>query len=292
MNLSSRLQRFRGTAKFGWVGAMVTLLIWAAHPALAQDASAWSTSHKSQARLLAGGGSGDMRLAALEFAMEQGFKTYWRHPGESGLPPSFDWSGSSNVERVEVLWPAPHRYEDASGVAYGYSGSLILPLKVTAKDAAQPVRLTGRVDYGVCRDICIPAHAELDLLLPTGGTAERPRIEAALAQVPIQVPVGAPGPLSVLGVQVEGPDRIQVRVRAPEGSEPVLFAEVPEGWYVDPSPRMTRSAPTQGEPSGTFTVSVLERPAEIAAAVPLRLTLVAGERAIDTVVDLPASALK
>lgn len=271
---------------------MVAALVMTSAIAFGQDVSAWSSSHKSQARLLAGGGTAETRLAALEFVMEHGFKTYWRHPGESGLPPSFDWSASANVERVEVLWPAPHRFKDAIGFAYGYSGSLILPLRVVAKDPDRPVRLAGRVDYGVCREICIPAHAELDLPLPAGRTDESPRIEAALAKVPTELAIGATGPLAVLGVDIESPDRIQVRIRAPEGSEPVLFVEAPDGWYLDPAEQISRAGGADTAGSGSFTVSVAERPAEITAAIPVRLTLVAGGQSIETTVSLPATSLR
>ena len=71
-----------------------------------------------------GGEAGGARLAAVEIALDRGFKTYWRHPGEAGLPPAFDWSGSANLAAVEVLWPAPRRFQDAGGVSYGYEGGV------------------------------------------------------------------------------------------------------------------------------------------------------------------------
>src|SRR5690349_11425297 len=58
----------------------------------------------SQVRLLSGGKQGEGWLSGIEIKLDQGFKTYWRNPGESGLPPSFDWSASENVEKVEVQW--------------------------------------------------------------------------------------------------------------------------------------------------------------------------------------------
>src|SRR3712207_2310915 len=84
----------------------------------------------SQVRLLSGGRQGETWLAGIQITLDAGFKTYWRNPGESGLPPSFDWSRSENVAGVEVRWPAPKRHEDAAGVAYVYGQKVVLPLVV------------------------------------------------------------------------------------------------------------------------------------------------------------------
>jgi DsbC/DsbD-like thiol-disulfide interchange protein len=108
--------------------------------AAAADASPWAAGLRARARLLAGGEGDGARLAAVEIAPDRGFKTYWRHPGESGLPPAFDWSGSTNLRAIEVLWPAPHRFEDAGGVSYGYDGGVVLPLRVRASGRGPPVR--------------------------------------------------------------------------------------------------------------------------------------------------------
>ncbi|HCX68676.1 MAG TPA: hypothetical protein DHK64_14410, partial [Rhodobiaceae bacterium] len=48
--------------------------------------------------------------AGLHLELSKGWKTYWRSPGEVGIPPSIDWAGSENIENVEFLWPAPERF--------------------------------------------------------------------------------------------------------------------------------------------------------------------------------------
>src|SRR5215210_2320813 len=122
-------------------------------PALAADASGWVEGHRSRIRLIAGEAAARERWAGIEIALDPGFKTYWRNPGESGLPPSFDWSRSANVETIELLWPAPTRLKDGGGVFYGYAGGFVFPVRVIPRDPNKPVRLTLTIDYGVCKDI-------------------------------------------------------------------------------------------------------------------------------------------
>jgi DsbC/DsbD-like thiol-disulfide interchange protein len=250
-----------------------------------EAASAWVEGHRSRARLLDAGGEGGSALAALEIVLAPDFKTYWRTPGDSGVPPTFDWSASANVASVEPLWPAPSRFEDAGGVSYGYHDRLILPLRVTARERRAPVRLAGAVDYGVCKDICIPARAVLALDLSGAGAAPA-AVAQALARVPVVQPVGAEGPLAIVAVAPLAGGKLEVRVRAPEGQPPALFPEAPENWYL-------ASAPMQAEGGGIgrFAVEVAQRPRDPAGEVLLRFTLVAGERAVESALRLDAADL-
>jgi DsbC/DsbD-like thiol-disulfide interchange protein len=254
----------------------------AAGAAFAADASPWSQGFHSRVRLIAGGEAGPERLAGIEIVLDDGFKTYWRNPGDAGLPPRFDWSGSSNAAAIDLRWPYPSRRDDAGGVTYGYGERVVLPVRVTPADPAKPVQLKLSLDYGVCKDICIPAHAELALDM-TGDGAHRQAVEAAEAKVPRPQPLGAEGPLSVLGVAPAPGDKptLAVRVRAPAGTTPSLFAEAPEGWF------LSSSAPN----GDSFTVTVEERPSDAPAAAPVRLTLVAGGRAVETELRLDANLL-
>jgi DsbC/DsbD-like thiol-disulfide interchange protein len=250
------------------------------------EASAWVEGHRSRARLVdAGGEGGGLALAAVELVLAPGFKTYWRTPGDSGVPPTFDWSASTNVASVEPLWPAPARFEDAGGVSYGYHDGLVLPVRVQARDRGAPVRLAGAVDYGVCKDICIPARAVLALTLSGAGRAPA-AVAHALARVPLPQPIGAEGPLSIAAITLQPGGKLKVRVRAPDGAAPELFPEAPENWYL-------ASSPMQEEGSGIahFIVEVAQRPREATGPVPLRFTLVAGERAIESALSLDAADL-
>jgi DsbC/DsbD-like thiol-disulfide interchange protein len=260
----------------------------------AGENTAWIQGHHSRARLVFGGAmTAGSVLAGIEIALDAGFKTYWRNPGESGLPPVFDWSRSENVAKAEVLWPAPTRLEDAGGVSYGYAGGVVLPVRVTLRDPGKPVRLALRLDYGVCKDICIPAHAELARVL-SGRQAvdEHALIEEALARVPIAKPLGAEGSPSILKLAPAqgGADRLVVTARTPKGTAPRLFVEGPGDWFfADAAPE---NPVAEGEAErGEYVVKILERPRQAPDAIELRLTLVAGERAVETSARLDTATL-
>ncbi|NIX76690.1 protein-disulfide reductase DsbD domain-containing protein [Microvirga terricola] len=259
---------------------IITFLILFPFAAFAQpeSAPAWAVGLHSRVRLISGGvnDTGEA-LAGIEIALDPGFKTYWRTPGESGLPPRFDWSGSENVADVEIRWPAPSLFEDAGGVAYGYSHDIILPVVVKASQPGKPLKLALTVDYGICKDICIPARAELAATL--SGAEQRAVIEQALAKVPNSQPLGAPGEVSLVSIEPKSGSQaaFSVLARAPAGSQPVLFAEGPENWYFSTS--------KTDDPS-RFIVTIEEKPQNATGPTTLRLTLVAGERAVETEVSL------
>ncbi len=124
------------------------------------------------------------RVAALRLTLEPGWKTYWRSPGDAGIPPAFDWSRARNLGAVSVTWPTPSVYDQNGLRSIGYSGQLVIPLHVTPNRAGKPVRLQGRMALGVCADICIPHEIDINTLLDTPDASPTPAIVAALADVP------------------------------------------------------------------------------------------------------------
>jgi DsbC/DsbD-like thiol-disulfide interchange protein len=116
--------------------------------------------------------------------MDPGWKTYWRNPGDSGVPPRFDWTGSKNLKSAEVLFPAPHRFDDAGGIAIGYGDDVLFPVKLTPEREGAPIELKLAFSYGLCKDLCIPNEVNLRLALPDGERGEALLLETALAQVP------------------------------------------------------------------------------------------------------------
>ena len=170
------------------------LLLGAARPGRAAP-----VSHRI--RLLGGEFRDGAWLAGLDLAFDEGWKTYWRMPGDSGVPPSFDWSPSVNVAKVEVLWPAPRRYHDAAGETVGYTERVVFPLLVTPADADEPVDLALKIFFAVCKDICIPANAIVSTRLEADPAAAS-LIAAFAARVPkpgepfraARVVVGREGP--------------------------------------------------------------------------------------------------
>ena len=105
------------------VNLVVTVAV--SRPALAGDASAWDGDQRAAVRLIAGAQRGTVRRAGIEIRLAPGWKTYWRYPGDSGIPPRFDFSPSKNVKSVTVRYPAPHRLTDESGTSIGYKHGVV-----------------------------------------------------------------------------------------------------------------------------------------------------------------------
>ncbi|NJO54844.1 MAG: hypothetical protein HC829_08405, partial [Bacteroidales bacterium] len=125
----------------------------------------WVAGPHSSSRLISAGVAGDDSAlrAGLELRLDPGWKTYWRYPGDAGLPPRFDVSRSSNVRSVEIAWPAPRRFDAGGGVSIGYGDSVVFPLTVRPIDPARPAVLAVDFSYAVCGTVCIPAEAALSL---------------------------------------------------------------------------------------------------------------------------------
>ncbi|SDD96782.1 Thiol-disulfide interchange protein, contains DsbC and DsbD domains [Paracoccus isoporae] len=123
------------------------------------------------------------RIAALELVLEPGWKTYWRSPGDAGLPPEFDWMGS-NIAEVAFHWPAPEIIDSDGLRTLGYHDRLVLPFTVTPQDPDRPVGISAQVTFGLCENICIPAQ----LTLSAAGPGDRPDrdILAAMDAAPAQ----------------------------------------------------------------------------------------------------------
>jgi DsbC/DsbD-like thiol-disulfide interchange protein len=266
--------------------------------ARAQDASGWDKQRNSEARLLAGatvidktGSPGLSYLrAGLELQLDPGWQTYWRYPGDSGVPPTFDFSGSDNVSSVTVEWPAPQRFPDgAGGNSIGYVGDVILPLRVVQHDPAKPTVLRLKLGYDVCANMCVPADANLELALSGDGN-EDAAIEKEVARVPHRVAPGRgtdPGKgLAVISAHREPGgehDRVVVDVAAPKDATIDLFAEGPTPEWSLPLPE---PAGTDGDVRRyTFDLDGLP-PGADAKGVTLTFTLVSSDDAIEVPIRL------
>ncbi|MTH76573.1 protein-disulfide reductase DsbD domain-containing protein [Paracoccus aestuariivivens] len=122
------------------------------------------------------------RMTAFALRLEPGWKTYWRSPGDAGVPPHFDWQGSQNIGAVKLLWPRPEAIESGGERTLGYHDTLILPIEIAPRTADAPTDLKAVVDFGLCDDICVPV--QVSLTAPPPQDLPDPRIEAALAQLP------------------------------------------------------------------------------------------------------------
>jgi DsbC/DsbD-like thiol-disulfide interchange protein len=253
--------------------ALALLAPYGAAEAADPYASDWAPSLKSQARLIADGAGG----AGFQIRLAPGAITYWRDPGESGVPPTFDFSGSTNLARAEVGFPAPRRIAEPDGSeAFGYSEGAVFPIFVEAKDASQPVTLIVNANYGVCEKVCLPARATLSLKLPAGVTTPfAAEIEAARAKVPGKKDAAA------LGAEVTALDARNWTLCLPAsaGVARDLFVEPPEGWWIE-----AKAAPIPGQ--NCFALALRQTPADAAFPVSVRATITGGASAVETELKL------
>jgi DsbC/DsbD-like thiol-disulfide interchange protein len=266
--------------------ALLPFVIRGVNPALADATlqSPWSKATHSEIRMIAGGpvaGSRGMHRAGITIRMNEGFKTYWRHPGDSGVPPVFNFEGSENLKSAEVRFPAPLRFADgAGGFSFGYDGpELVLPIEVLAADPAKPVHLKLRIDYAVCEKLCVPASGKADLVLnertPTGAHS---KLLLAEQRVPALKRMGEGTEMKVLALRkTEQPEHFLVDVKAPRGSTPDLIIEGESPWFLE-----TRQFTAQTDGTGTFLVAVIERSKALdCTGADLALTLISDKNAIE-----------
>jgi DsbC/DsbD-like thiol-disulfide interchange protein len=172
------------------------LCIASAHTALAlaPGESGWVASNDSRVRLISGKPDIDGKLtlvAGVQLRMDPGWKTYWRNPGDAGVPPAFDWSGSTNLKEARVLYPAPRRLAEANGTAIGYDDEVIFPTEITPEHEGEPVELKLAFEYGLCKDLCIPNDVKLELTIPADqGKGDAMQLESALALTPKKAAAG------------------------------------------------------------------------------------------------------
>lgn len=263
--------------------AAVCIALLAAAPALAQDASPWQVDRHSQLRLLAGSRSGPVMLGGIAIQLAPGWHTYWRTPGDSGVPPRFDFSKSDNVEAVTILWPAPDKFDDgAGGQSLGYVAKVVLPLRVVAKDAGKPVTLRAAISYAVCEKLCVPVEATAELAFTSVASTEDGALTAALDTVPKPATLGDANPLTVRDVKRDG-KRVLVDVIAPDG-ETNLYVEGPTPEWALPVPKRLTEAPA-GVKRFAFDLEGVP-PGASADGAALKLTLVGADKAYEFNVNL------
>jgi DsbC/DsbD-like thiol-disulfide interchange protein len=278
----------RRTVALGAIGICAASLIAASNAADA-DASRWDGDARSAVRLIAGSSppDGGPIRAGVEIRLKSGWHTYWRYPGDAGVPPRFDFSQSQNLKSVEVRWPAPQRIPEQGLVAIGYTGDVILPLAIVPQIRGEPVKLRLKLDYAVCEMLCVPAEGKAELVLTAGASSHETALAAAEARVPKRTALGEGLALIVRSVRREDTGRrprIIVDVAAPPAAEIALFAEGPTADWALPVPAAVDGAP-KGLQRFAFELDGAPPGASYDGAR-IALTAVAGDAAIEVVTRL------
>jgi len=259
--------------------------LFAATEVRAEDASPWQRDTHSAVRLLAGSRSGAVLLGGIAVQLQPGWHTYWRTPGDSGVPPRFDFSKSENVEAVTVMWPAPMQFDDgAGGTSLGYKQQVVLPLRIVAKNADKPLTLRAEINYAVCEKLCIPVEASAELAFASVASTEDGALSAALDTVPKPATIGDPNPLTIRDVKRDGKSSVLVDVTAPETKDVSLLVEGPTPDWALPVPKLLEHSPP-GIKRFSFELDGLPPGANPDGAA-LKLTLVGGERAYEFNINL------
>jgi DsbC/DsbD-like thiol-disulfide interchange protein len=208
-----------------------------ADAACAQDSSAWIKDTHSALRLLAGSRTGSVLMGGIEIQLQPGWKTYWRTPGDSGVPPRFDFSKSANVESVTPLYPAPKKFDDgAGGISYGYHKHVIFPLRIVPKNPNEPVQLRASISYAVCEKLCLPVEAEAELAFTSSASALDSVVAGALNKVPKPVGTAEATPIALKSFKRIG-DRVIIDIAAQNPAGLEVYAEGPTPDWALPVPK-------------------------------------------------------
>lgn len=204
----------------------------------AYAASDWVAGFGYKARLIDGARQADGTLqGALEIVLEDGWKTYWRVPGESGIPPLLDFAASGNVKNVVVRWPAPLIFKDGSGTSVGYKNRVVLPLSITPETLNEKIDLNLSAFFGVCQEICVPADAKLDVQLDpaSSGNAGQAIIDEAMKTVPsLKIASGFDVAEAWLS-SGQDKEHVYLSLELPRGASKVMvLTEGPQDWYFHP----------------------------------------------------------
>jgi len=140
----------------------------------------------------------------LLFRLEQGWHIYWQNPGDSGEPPKVQWDLPAGFVAGSIRWPQPIRLGSGSVVDYGYEGQVLLMAPIqrsSSRNATSLPSLSADVKYIVCRDVCIPGKAHLNLSSPAG--ADWAPWRALFEQTRAQLPKPAPASWKVTAVSAK-----------------------------------------------------------------------------------------
>lgn len=205
-------------------------------------------------RLMNAGEQAGVWHSGVHITMQKGWKTYWRVPGDGGVPPSFDWSGSENVATTKVMMPLPHRFTDENGEGIGYKTEVVFPVDVKPQDPSRPAMLDLKIFYAVCNDICVPVQAQVKVGIDasTVSVADKFRLRVARAAVPVETGADRLAVTSLRQVEVGDKFALEVSlkgIRSPADAD--IFVEAAGNSYFRKPEMVSRSGDT-----GTWRIAV------------------------------------
>ncbi len=244
-------------------------------PSAIAASSSWSEIAGAKIRMLAvADASGQTIDGAFEVELADGWKTYWRTPGDSGIPPTFDFTGSQNLDFATVGFPVPSDIRQGEARIVGYKSRVIFPFSARLSGTLDRAKIIASVLIGVCAEICVPASSQFELNadeLKTGNLRHRLVLLEGISRLP------KPPKQNFRIVSVSHWDSaaavLTVTANLPDGvTEAELFIEGQAGWPIYPGELMAVD-----DGVARFRVDLSAVPKDVNIHVePLRYTLVAG----------------
>ena len=264
-------------------------------PAASAASGPWQSTDFVEARLVSaidGVGQLDAIPLGVELRLKDKWKTYWRSPGDAGLPPVLDWAGSNNLKSATLSYPRPHRFELLKQTTFGYKEHVVFPLRAALTTPGQPLDLKAKLDVLVCADICVPQSLDLVMAIPAGAAV--PGEDAQLLnQFQTQVPsLGDLAGLQIISATASGTDNSPTLEITAEAPEPFTDADV----FAELEPPVALGAPSvQLSNGGRRAVFTLKPNAALPvgaslAGRPVTLTLIDGDHAIERTAKVAAGA--
>ncbi|KJZ18057.1 hypothetical protein TW80_16130 [Loktanella sp. S4079] len=198
------------------------------HPAIASP-----TGRLAQVEVLPGWrDSNGNHIAGLRITLAPGWKTYWRAPGDAGIPPTFSFNGSENIQAVAPHWPVPDVFDSNGMQTIGYHDGVVFPLTVFSATPDQPMQMSGRIEIGICEEICIPVTLDFDAALPITGSRDT-AITAALIDRPMSQAEAGVGKVTCAIAPIHDGLRMTARFDLPPIADKdvvVIEAGAPDIW--------------------------------------------------------------
>jgi DsbC/DsbD-like thiol-disulfide interchange protein len=236
----------------------------------AASSSQWFETDGGRIRLVAGEANPGAKAiqGVLQVQLQPGWKTYWRDPGGSGVPPRIDVSQTPGITGAEIGFPPPHRFDDPYGSWVGYKTSTDFAVTYSTDPENLPSVLQASIFLGICKEICIPVQTDLSVPLDKGPAD--PADVSLIKAVFTSLPRPASAEFGVTGAILEGNSNLVVTARLPDaGKSPALFIENLGGWYFG-DPQII----SQDNDGVRFSMKILEAPDKTGDSFSLPYTLV------------------
>lgn len=242
--------------------------------------SEWFNTKGAKMRLITAARPESQKIdAALEVLLETGWKTYWRSPGESGIPPFFDFAQSSNIVDAKVKFPTPFYFNEQGTEIVGYKNRVVFPIELQIGTFGKPTVLQLRTVIGICGEVCIPVQAKLSVREP-GTIGPTFDVSRALNEAAASLPSNPEEELQVVsaGWNESEPSKLSIEAQVSESSKDVqLHVEGPQDWYLLPAKLVERKGN-----AARFLLDITDIPKDAnPAATNFRFTLVADGRGIE-----------